>query len=45
MPNKSGGVYRCFIGQNYIPAERVAKDEMEFHFALNREECKGKICY
>lgn len=40
--NKTDAVYRCFISQNNIPAERFAKDEIPFHFTLNRKEYKGK---
>lgn len=43
--NKTDGVYRCFISQNYIRAEGFAKDKIEFHFTLNRKEFKEKISY
>lgn len=40
--NKCDCVYGGFISQNYISAERFTKDEMDFHFALNRKEYEGK---
>lgn len=45
IQNKTDGAYSCFISQKYTPAERFAKDEMAFHFTLNRKECKGKISH
>lgn len=45
IQNKTDGACSCFASQNYIPAERFAKDEMAFHSILNRKECKGKISH